>query len=81
MTMSADNQAARVLSRFDPRAVVPIEALSHHVAIFGQTGGGKSDVACHACGLLPETRCEEGNLLLDRVLVRDSRQPGMRLFQ
>jgi hypothetical protein len=24
--------------------------------------------ACHACGLLPETSCEEGNLLLDRVL-------------
>ena len=23
--------------------------------------------ACHACGLLPETSCEEGNLLLDRV--------------
>ena len=25
--------------------------------------------ACHACALLPETSCEEGNLLLDRVLV------------
>jgi hypothetical protein len=24
--------------------------------------------ACHACGLLPETSCEEGNLLLDRVV-------------
>jgi hypothetical protein len=24
--------------------------------------------ACHACGLLPETSCEEGNLLLDRVM-------------
>jgi hypothetical protein len=24
--------------------------------------------ACHACGLLPETSCEEGNLLLDRAL-------------
>lgn len=23
--------------------------------------------ACHACGLLPETSCEEGNLILDRV--------------
>jgi hypothetical protein len=23
--------------------------------------------ACHACGLLPETSCEQGNLLLDRV--------------
>jgi hypothetical protein len=25
--------------------------------------------ACHACALLPETSCEEGNLLLDRVMV------------
>lgn len=25
--------------------------------------------ACHACSLLPETSCEEGNLLLDRALV------------
>ncbi|CAM3276146.1 DUF1998 domain-containing protein [Asticcacaulis taihuensis] len=24
--------------------------------------------SCHACGLLPETSCEEGNLLLDRVM-------------
>ncbi len=24
--------------------------------------------SCHACGLLPETSCEEGNLLLDRAL-------------
>jgi hypothetical protein len=24
--------------------------------------------ACHTCGLLPETSCEEGNLLLDRVM-------------
>jgi hypothetical protein len=24
--------------------------------------------ACHTCGLLPETSCEEGNLLLDRML-------------
>lgn len=25
--------------------------------------------ACHACGLLPETSCEEGNKLLDRLFV------------
>ncbi len=25
--------------------------------------------ACHACALLPETSCEEGNLLLDRVMI------------
>jgi hypothetical protein len=28
--------------------------------------------ACHACALLPETSCEEGNLLLDRRLVLGS---------
>ena len=28
--------------------------------------------ACHACALLPETSCEEGNLLLDRLLVLGS---------
>jgi len=25
--------------------------------------------ACHSCGLLPETCCEEGNRLLDRALI------------
>jgi hypothetical protein len=25
--------------------------------------------ACHACVLLPETSCEEGNMLLDRALL------------
>ena len=25
--------------------------------------------SCHACGLLPETSCEEGNLLLDRAML------------
>lgn len=25
--------------------------------------------SCHACGLLPETSCEEGNLLLDRAMI------------
>jgi DNA helicase HerA-like ATPase len=47
--MGADNQAARVIARMDreaaAHAVAPIEALSQHVAIFGQTGGGKSYVA------------------------------------
>lgn len=35
----------------------------------GQGTSGLNLAACHACGLLPETSCEEGNLLLDRVLV------------
>jgi hypothetical protein len=34
----------------------------------GQGTHGLNLAACHACGLLPETSCEEGNLLLDRVL-------------
>jgi len=37
--------------------------------------------ACHACALLSETSCEEGNRLLDRVLVVGSPdQPNIGLF-
>ena len=37
--------------------------------------------ACHACALLPETSCEEGNRLLDRVLVVGSpQQPKLGFF-
>ena len=35
----------------------------------GQGTHALNMAACHACSLLPETSCEEGNLLLDRVLV------------
>jgi hypothetical protein len=35
----------------------------------GQGTSGLNFAACHACALLPETSCEEGNLLLDRGLV------------
>ena len=35
----------------------------------GQGTSSLNLAACHACGLLPETSCEEGNLLLDRGLV------------
>ncbi|HEY9723617.1 MAG TPA: DUF1998 domain-containing protein [Oscillatoriaceae cyanobacterium] len=35
----------------------------------GQGTSGLNLAACHACALLPETSCEEGNLLLDRVTV------------
>ena len=39
--------------------------------------GGLSHAACHACTLLPETSCECGNHLLDRVLlVGGSGVPG-----
>ena len=37
--------------------------------------------ACHACSLLPETSCEEGNRMLDRVLVVGSpEQPALGFF-
>lgn len=35
---------------------------------FGQGLFSMNLAACHACGLLPETSCEEGNLLLDRAV-------------
>ena len=39
----------------------------------GESKGQGSDslnlASCHACGLLPETSCEEGNRLLDRLCV------------
>ncbi len=37
--------------------------------------------ACHACGLLPETSCEERNLLLDRALIVGlAREPEVGFF-
>ena len=37
--------------------------------------------ACHACALLPETSCEEGNRLLDRAMVVGSRaRPELGFF-
>ena len=38
----------------------------------GQGTYGLNMAACHACCLLPETSCEEGNTLLDRALVSGS---------
>lgn len=35
----------------------------------GQGSSGLNLASCHACGLLPETSCEEGNSLLDRALL------------
>lgn len=34
--------------------------------------------ACHACALLPETACEEGNMLLDRGLVIGGADDGLQ---
>lgn len=37
--------------------------------------------ACHACVLLPETSCEQGNMLLDRgLLVGTPKNPGIGFF-
>lgn len=35
----------------------------------GQGYANLNRAACHACALLPETSCETGNALLDRMLV------------
>ncbi len=48
------------------------------------TGQGPDNcnlAACHACSLLPETSCEEGNRLLDRAMVVGTiDNPGMGYF-
>lgn len=38
-----------------------------------QGPSGLNKAACHACSLLPETSCKYGNVLLDRVFIRGSR--------
>lgn len=47
----------------------------------GQGTDSLNLAACHACALLPETSCEEGNRLLDRgVLVGTPEQPELGFF-
>ncbi|MEJ7848385.1 MAG: DUF1998 domain-containing protein [Pyrinomonadaceae bacterium] len=47
----------------------------------GQGPGSCNLAACHGCALLPETSCESGNKLLDRVLVVGSpNEPGLGFF-
>lgn len=47
----------------------------------GQGIDSLNRAACHACALLPETSCEEGNRFLDRVaLVGTAADPGLGLF-
>ncbi|MEQ8246206.1 MAG: DUF1998 domain-containing protein [Alphaproteobacteria bacterium] len=47
----------------------------------GQGVSSLNLAACHACGLLPETSCEEGNLLLDRgAVVGTPSYPEMGYF-
>ena len=44
----------------------PVCAESH-----GQGTDSANLAACHGCALLPETSCEKGNRLLDRVIVKN----------
>lgn len=47
----------------------------------GQGTDSLNLAACHACALLPETSCEEGNRLLDRgILVGTSDEPELGFF-
>jgi hypothetical protein len=47
----------------------------------GQGTDSLNLAACHACALLPETSCEEGNRLLDRgVLIGTSEEPELGFF-
>lgn len=47
----------------------------------GQGPSGMNLAACHSCALLPETSCEESNLLLDRgMLVGTIDHPEMGFF-
>jgi hypothetical protein len=47
----------------------------------GQGIDSLNRAACHACALLPETSCEEGNRYLDRVaLVGTPESPGLGFF-
>ncbi|MDE0553347.1 MAG: DUF1998 domain-containing protein [Candidatus Poribacteria bacterium] len=51
------------------------------VESIGQGPDSCNLAACHACALLSETSCEEGNRLLDRVLVVGSpQQPELGFF-
>jgi hypothetical protein len=42
----------------------------------GQGTGSLNLAACHACGLLPETSCETGNRLLDRLTIVGAGKDG-----
>ncbi len=46
----------------------------------GQGPGWLNRAACHGCVLVPETACEYGNVLLDRVFIKGSRALGIPNF-
>jgi hypothetical protein len=48
----------------------------------GQGTDSVNLAACHACALLPETSCEEGNRFLDRILLVGSlKEPELAFFK
>jgi hypothetical protein len=54
----------------------PICITSH-----GQGPGSSNLAACHNCALLPETSCEERNMLLDRgLIIKSLEQPDAAFF-
>ncbi len=74
-------------SRFEPLLVGALEdslwCSSDPLCVesHGQGIDSLNRAACHACCLLPETSCEEGNRLLDRVaLVGKPEDRGLGLF-
>ena len=46
----------------------------------GQGPGWLNRAACHGCVLVPETTCEYGNVFLDRVFIKGSKELGIPNF-
>ena len=54
------------------RAITKARTCSNDPVCIMSHGQGRDSLnlaACHACGLLPETCCETGNILLDRGMI------------
>ena len=54
------------------RAIAQARVCSNDPVCIMSHGQGRDSLnlaACHACGLLPETCCETGNILLDRGMI------------
>ena len=67
------SNASAALSNISPSRMYLWSMASGDVPISVEIRGaginGLNIAACHACTLLPETTCEEGNRLLDRALL------------
>jgi len=46
----------------------------------GQGPSNLNRAACHACALVPETSCEYGNVLLDRVFIKGNKRLNIPAF-